>query len=93
MMWLQFEGRYVLISMLLKGRLLFELGWGHVPSDPQNCSSSKHGSAEHCEKTPRLQTQRIRNPVTGKELAVIPEDNNVHDRHCVATLKGGEVVG
>ena len=32
-------------------------------------------------------------PVTGKELTVIPEDNNDHDSHAVVVMKDGEAIG
>ena len=32
-------------------------------------------------------------PVIGEELTVIPEENNDHDRHAIAVMKDGEVVG
>ena len=32
-------------------------------------------------------------PVIGEELTVTPEENNNHNRHTIAVMKGGEVVG
>ena len=37
--------------------------------------------------------KRMWTPVIGEELTVLPEENNIHDRHAVTMMKDHETVG